>query len=74
MNVKNENSVGFLMLAPMLSLPVLKHLKRHNPFDGEVVLHTLYRIGTSKLFKIKHFVVTEREVQHLVDSRQIKAG
>ncbi len=72
MNVTERDYVTFILITHTLTVPVLKHLKRNNPFTGDTLFHNLDRIGDSRMFKLKEYVVGQGEIQHMIDSGQIR--
>ena len=72
MDITERDYVTFTLIAHTLTVPVLKHLKRNNPFTGDMMFHNLNRVGDSRMFKLKDYVVGQGELQHLIDSGQIR--
>lgn len=74
MNIHQDtNYITFTLKTAQLTVRVLEHLKQHNPFDNTIQTYTLSRVGSSRLFQIKNNVVSQAEVEHLFNTKQIGA-
>ena len=74
MNVSTVDYIVFSLSTAALTIGVLKHLRQYNNFTGDIVQYSFKRMETSNMFQCKGYVVGQRDIQHLIDSKQIKAG